>query len=224
MGELELIRIHFLPFRRTTGRRIPAIENLGVAGVSCFLSLWTFGYLEIASPLLTTAKWEQPHDAIDFTDNDIQVLGNFPLSPRITTLLLARNRISSIQPSLARSIPSLTNLVLMSNNLAELADVDVLGTFPRLTHLVLADNPITKKEVSFLSSLISRLLFGDTGKADLGESQKALSLLDYMEMPKREVSGPRKGQGGREAERPRAVWHSRGARCPNAQSKQETDP
>ncbi|KAF8854190.1 small nuclear ribonucleoprotein U2, A [Acephala macrosclerotiorum] len=101
------------------GHKIPAIENLGVAG---------------------------PHDAIDFTDNDIQLLGNFPLSPRLHTLLLARNRISSIQPSLANSIPNLTTLVLTANNFAELADLDVLGTFPFLTHLVLMENPVTRKE------------------------------------------------------------------------------
>ncbi|KAL2172874.1 hypothetical protein VTG60DRAFT_52 [Thermothelomyces hinnuleus] len=101
------------------GHRIPAIENLGVAG---------------------------PHDAIDLTDNDIQVLGNFPLSPRLRTLLLARNRITTIQPTLPNAIPSLRNLVLTSNNLNELADLDVLGKFPRLTHLVLMDNPVTKKE------------------------------------------------------------------------------
>ncbi|PSR78507.1 leucine-rich repeat-domain-containing protein [Coniella lustricola] len=102
------------------GHRIPTIENLGVAG---------------------------PQDAIDFTDNDIQILGNFPLSPRIRTLLLARNRIASIQPTLPNSIPNLTSLVLASNQLAELADLDVLGKFARLTHLVLVDNPVTKKEV-----------------------------------------------------------------------------
>ncbi|KAI1127152.1 L domain-like protein [Nemania abortiva] len=101
------------------GHRIPAIENLGVAG---------------------------PQDAIDLVDNDIQVLGNFPLSPRIHTLLLARNRVSSIQLTLANSIPNLTNLQLESNNLSELADLDPLGSFPRLTHLVLRDNPVTKKE------------------------------------------------------------------------------
>ncbi|KAI1386108.1 L domain-like protein [Hypoxylon trugodes] len=101
------------------GHRIPAIENLGVAG---------------------------PQDAIDFVDNDIQLLGNFPLSPRIHTLLLQRNRISTIQPTLANSIPNLTNIQLESNNLTELADLDPLGTFPRLTHLVLRDNPVTKKE------------------------------------------------------------------------------
>ncbi|KAK7704865.1 U2 snRNP complex subunit [Diaporthe eres] len=86
-------------------------------------------------------------DAIDFTDNDIQILGNFPLSPRIQTLLLARNRISTIQPNLPNAIPNLKNLVLASNQVAELSDLDVLGKFARLTHLVLADNPVTKKEV-----------------------------------------------------------------------------
>ncbi|KAI0828408.1 L domain-like protein [Hypoxylon sp. FL0890] len=101
------------------GHRIPAIENLGVAG---------------------------PQDAIDFVDNDIQILGNFPLSPRIRTLLLQRNRVTTIQPTLANSIPNLTNLQLESNNLSELADLDPLGSFPRLTHLVLRDNPVTKKE------------------------------------------------------------------------------
>ncbi|KAK0119781.1 U2 snRNP complex subunit [Cadophora gregata] len=101
------------------GHKIPAIENLGVAG---------------------------PHDAIDFTDNDIQVLGNFPLSARLRTLLLARNRITGIQPSLANSIPNLTTLVLTANNFAELADLDVLATFHHLTHLVLLENPVTRKE------------------------------------------------------------------------------
>ncbi|TGJ81172.1 hypothetical protein E0Z10_g7596 [Xylaria hypoxylon] len=96
------------------GHRIPTIENLGVAG---------------------------PQDAIDLVDNDIQVLGNFPLSPRIHTLLLARNRIASIQPTLANSIPNLTNLQLESNNLNELADLDPLSSFPQLTHLILRDNP-----------------------------------------------------------------------------------
>jgi U2 small nuclear ribonucleoprotein A' len=93
----------------------------------------------------------QPHDAIDFTDNDIQALGNFPLSPRLRTLLLARNRVASIQASLANSIPNLTTLVLTSNNFAELADLDVLSSFSNLTHLILLENPVTRKEVRFSS-------------------------------------------------------------------------
>ncbi|KAH8594391.1 U2 small nuclear ribonucleoprotein A' [Bisporella sp. PMI_857] len=101
------------------GHKIPAIENLGVAG---------------------------PHDAIDFTDNDIQTLGNFPLSPRIRTLLLARNRVSSIQPTVVSAIPYLTTLVLTANNFAELADLDPLSGFKFLTHLSLLENPVTRKD------------------------------------------------------------------------------
>jgi U2 small nuclear ribonucleoprotein A' len=85
------------------------------------------------------------------------VLGNFPLSPRLTTLLLARNSVSSIQPTLATSVPNLTNLVLASNHIAELADLDVLGTLPRLTHLVLAENPVSKKEVRRNQPIAPRL-------------------------------------------------------------------
>ncbi|PQE26289.1 U2 small nuclear ribonucleo A protein [Rutstroemia sp. NJR-2017a BBW] len=89
------------------------------------------------------------HDAIDFTDNDIQTLGNFPLSPRLRTLLLARNRVSSIQPSLPNSLPNLTTLVLTANNFSELADLDVLGGFARLLSLVLMENPVVRKEFFF---------------------------------------------------------------------------
>lgn len=98
-------------------------------------------------PVAAADSVPQPHDSLDFTDNDIQALGNFPLSPRITTLLLARNRVSSVQPTIANSIPNLQNLVLSSNNFTELAELDPLGGFTRLTHLVLVDNPVTKKEV-----------------------------------------------------------------------------
>ncbi|KAH9908643.1 L domain-like protein [Xylariomycetidae sp. FL2044] len=140
------------------GHRIPAIENLGVAG---------------------------PQDAIDFVDNDIQVLGNFPLSPRIQTLLLARNRVSAIQPTLASSIPNLTNLQLESNNLAELADLDPLGTFPRLTHLVLRDNPVTKKE-NYRYWVLWRcpaVRFLDYQKVKLAERQQAEELFGTAEAP-----------------------------------------
>src|ERR1700712_5679830 len=99
-------------------------------------------------------NWK-PHDAIDFTDNDIQVLGNFPLSPRLRTLLLARNRVAGVQPSLANSIPNLTTLVLTAHHFAELADLVVLGPFTQLTPLVLLKNPVTRKEVRSFSSIPS---------------------------------------------------------------------
>ncbi|RKF59525.1 U2 small nuclear ribonucleoprotein A' [Erysiphe neolycopersici] len=140
------------------GHKIPAIENLGVAG---------------------------PHDAIDFTDNDIQILGNFPLSTRLRTLLLARNRISSIQSNLTNSLPSLTTLVLTSNHFAELADLDVLGTFGRLTHLVLLENPVTKKEHYRLWVIwrCPSVRFFDYKKVKDFERKKATELFGTAERP-----------------------------------------
>ncbi|KAK4204926.1 leucine-rich repeat-domain-containing protein [Triangularia verruculosa] len=101
------------------GHRIPAIENLAVAG---------------------------PHDSIDLTDNDIQLLGNFPLSPRVRTLLLARNRISAIQPGVVQALPGLRNLNLAENEVKELGDLDVLGKWRGLVHLCLGGNPVAKRE------------------------------------------------------------------------------
>ncbi|KJZ78036.1 U2 small nuclear ribonucleoprotein A' [Hirsutella minnesotensis 3608] len=140
------------------GQRIPAIENLGVAG---------------------------PHDAIDLTDNDIQVVGNIPLSPRLTTLLLARNRVVSIQPGLAKAAPNLKNLVLASNNVEELADLDPLGGFPRLTHLILAENPVTKKE-HYRSWVLWRcpsVRFLDYQKVKEAEREQARQLFGTVEEP-----------------------------------------
>ncbi|KUI69114.1 U2 small nuclear ribonucleoprotein A' [Cytospora mali] len=140
------------------GHRIPTIENLGVAG---------------------------PQDAIDFTDNDIQILGNFPLSPRIQTLLLARNRVATIQPNLPNAIPNLTNLVLASNSLSELSDLDVLGRFARLTHLVLIDNPVTKKE-NYRYWVVWRcptVRFLDYEKVKQAEREKAAELFGTIEEP-----------------------------------------
>lgn len=90
---------------------------------------------------------EQDHEAIDFTDNDITSLANFPLSPRLHTLLCARNRIASLAPGLAKSLPNLHTLVLTQNNIAELADLDPLQGCAKLTHVALLDNPVTGKEV-----------------------------------------------------------------------------
>ncbi|KAJ9204354.1 hypothetical protein DTO164E3_2116 [Paecilomyces variotii] len=140
------------------GHKIPAIENLGVA---------------------------KDQDAIDFTDNDISSLSNFPFFPRLRSLMLARNRVSQIQPSLASSIPNLTNLVLTSNNMNELADLDPLGKFTRLTHLVLLENPVTRKEHYryYVIWRIPSVRFLDYHKVKDAERAKAAELFGTHEEP-----------------------------------------
>jgi hypothetical protein len=128
---------------------------LGIAKVSTVLILRWIGprliqpkpWKEAPPQLCGHSNSFQDQDAIDFTDNDLSSLGNFPFFPRLRTLLLARNRITHIQPTLATSIPGLKNLVLTANNLSELADLDPLRNLDRLTHLSLLENPVTRKEV-----------------------------------------------------------------------------
>ena len=48
---------------------------------------------------------------------------------------------------IAESIPNLTTLMLANNNVHELADLDGLTRCCKLTHVVLVENPVAKKEV-----------------------------------------------------------------------------
>jgi len=96
-----------------------------------------------------------PHDAIDFTDNDIATIANFPLSPRLNTLLCARNRIQKVDKRIAEQIPNLTTLVLTSNHVKEMGDLDGLSACRALTHLSLLENPVTRKEVRDLLLTLS---------------------------------------------------------------------
>ncbi|KAK2798752.1 U2 snRNP complex subunit [Emmonsiellopsis sp. PD_5] len=140
------------------GHKIPTIENLGAA---------------------------KDHDAIDFTDNDISSLSNFPFSPRLRTLLLARNRVSHIQPSIASSIPNLTTLILTANNVAELADLEPLKNLGRLTHVSLLENPVTRKENYrlWLIYLLPTVRFLDYQKVKDAERARAAELFGTPSNP-----------------------------------------
>lgn len=83
--------------------------------------------------------------------------------------------------------------MLASNHLVELADVDALGTFSRLTHLVLADNPLTKKEVRFFCSGFHYFIPSwDWILLTRGDGGVALSLLGHLAVSVCPVSGLRK--------------------------------
>jgi U2 small nuclear ribonucleoprotein A' len=52
---------------------------------------------------------------------------------------------------MVKSVPALNTLVLSQNNVAELADLEVLRGFKKLTFVSLVDNPVTNKEVRVYS-------------------------------------------------------------------------
>jgi len=164
--------------RQPTGHKIPTIENLGVAG---------------------------PQDAIDFTDNDIAVLSNFPLSPRLNTLLCARNRIQGVDRRIAEQIPNLTTLVLTSNHVKELADLEGLSGCGRLTHLSLLENPVTRNEDYrlYLIWSIPSLRFLDFQRVRQAEREQAQELFGTAEAPS-ELAAKIKGVKTRAFDVPRA--------------------
>ncbi|XP_021966335.1 U2 small nuclear ribonucleoprotein A' [Folsomia candida] len=112
------------------GLKIPMIENLG-ATLNQF-------------------------DTIDFSDNDIRKLDNFPLLPRLKNIILNNNRVVRISPTLHEVIPSLESLVLTNNMLQDLGEIDNLSKLQHLTHLTLLFSPVSTKEF-FRQYVIFRL-------------------------------------------------------------------
>ncbi|RMZ89701.1 hypothetical protein DV736_g3095, partial [Chaetothyriales sp. CBS 134916] len=140
------------------GHKIPIIENLGVAG-AC--------------------------DAIDLTDNDLALLTNFPLSPRLNTLLCARNRIQGVDRRLGDMLPNLTTLVLTSNVVKEMGDLEGLRGCKRLTHLSMVENPVQKREHyrSYMIWLCPSLRFLDFQRIKDVERERARDLFGTPTVP-----------------------------------------
>eukprot|EP01006_Ploeotia_vitrea_P046457 TRINITY_DN67028_c2_g1_i1.p1 TRINITY_DN67028_c2_g1~~TRINITY_DN67028_c2_g1_i1.p1 ORF type:complete len:231 (-),score=29.21 TRINITY_DN67028_c2_g1_i1:827-1519(-) len=87
---------------------------------------------------------EDGFDTIDFSDNEISKLENFPLSRRLTCIIAHNNRLSRIAPGLGKSLPCLNTLALHNNHFKELSELDPLVGLPRLQRLSLIDNAVTK--------------------------------------------------------------------------------
>ena len=101
------------------GYKISKIENLGVT--------------------------EDLYDTIDLSENEILRLENFPKLRKLKTLLLACNWISRISPAVASQLSRLEELVLTSNRISSLTEIDALSGLPHLQVLVMKDNPVTRQ-------------------------------------------------------------------------------
>ncbi|KAI1285075.1 U2 small nuclear ribonucleoprotein A' [Halotydeus destructor] len=102
------------------GYKIPVIENLG-------------------------ATLDQ-FDSIDFSDNDVKKLENFPLLKRIIKLLFNNNRIVKLDNKLEEALPNLEWLIMTNNEIQELGDLDPLTGFKKLKYLSLMNNPVATKK------------------------------------------------------------------------------
>lgn len=102
------------------GLKVNAIENLGVT--------------------------RDLNDTIDFTDNDIRYLGNFPLLKRLQHVTATNNHISRIDAQIHKQLPFLQSLTLTNNAVADFAQVAHLARLRRLEYLALMGNPVSRKK------------------------------------------------------------------------------
>ncbi|XDV18627.1 hypothetical protein PO909_024279 [Leuciscus waleckii] len=131
------------------GYKIPVLENLG-------------------------ATLDQ-FDTVDLSDNEIRKLDGFPLLKRLKTLLMNNNRICRIGENMEQALPNLKELILTSNNIQELGDLDPLATVKSLTLLSLLRNPVTNKKHYrlYVINKIPQIRVLDFQKVKLKERQEA---------------------------------------------------
>ncbi|KAK7527032.1 leucine-rich repeat-domain-containing protein [Phyllosticta citriasiana] len=124
-------------------------------------------------------------ECIDFVDNRITVLGNFPKLPRVCTLLIGKNRLQQIQPTIAEQLPSLMNLMATDNKVKELADLDPLGKLQKLTSAHLMGNPVTSNEHYRLWMIwrCKNLHYLDCQRVTQSERQEAVETFGTEEEP-----------------------------------------
>lgn len=118
------------------------------------------------------------NDAIDFTNNDLRVLGNFPRLTRLQHILLNNNRISKVDSGLGEYVPNVHTIILTNNSIQELGDLEPLSELKKLTHLSLLDNPVTKKQYYrlYLIYKLPQLRVLDFNKVKLAEKKEAAIL------------------------------------------------
>ncbi|UVC54072.1 leucine-rich repeat, typical subtype containing protein [Theileria orientalis] len=82
------------------------------------------------------------YDSLDLSNNDIIKLENFPLLPRLKTLILAGNRVSKIADDIGSCLPNLSSLVLTNNSITTVSQLEPLFKCKSLERLSLLDNHV----------------------------------------------------------------------------------
>eukprot|EP00056_Hartaetosiga_gracilis_P021978 m.27528 g.27528 ORF g.27528 m.27528 type:complete len:248 (-) comp9367_c0_seq1:63-806(-) len=117
-------------------------------------------------------------DTIDLSDNDVRILDGFPTLKRLSTIIIANNRIARIGSGLQECLPQLSALVLTNNSIKELGDLQPLFQCKKLEHLTLLRNPLVAKEHYrlFVVFHIPSLLILDFTKVKASEREEAEKL------------------------------------------------
>jgi U2 small nuclear ribonucleoprotein A' len=84
-------------------------------------------------------------DVIDFSDNEIKKLDNFPSMKRLNAVIINNNNISRVG-KIGDNASNITVLILTNNRLVNLSEIDNIATLSKLQVLSLLENQITSKE------------------------------------------------------------------------------
>jgi len=126
------------------------------------------------------AVTQNAFDAIDFTDNRLLRLDNFPRLHRLSTLNCMGNSIQAIDSdNLKKNLSNLTHLNLCNNNISKLHEVVNLGkACEKLEFLSLQGNPVARRQHYRLYTItqIPSLKTLDYIKISKSERQKAQRL------------------------------------------------
>lgn len=130
---------------------------------------------------LTKISQDQ-YDTIDFTDNEISKLDNFPILKRLTTLIVHNNRVSRIADNIGTCLPNLEWLILNNNRIATLQDLEPLRGCKKLTHLSLLENPVAleKNYRLYVIHRLPKLRMLDFRKIKLAERKEATALFGEL--------------------------------------------
>ncbi|KAJ2719748.1 U2 snRNP complex subunit [Coemansia sp. Benny D115] len=124
------------------------------------------------------------YDSLNLCNNSIRILGNFPNLNRLSALYVADNRIASIERELAETLPNLHTLILTSNSIGDLIDLEPLRALENLRMLSIANNPVVSKPYARLwciwrlSGTLQVLNFEKVKASERSEAKKLFGDVD----------------------------------------------
>jgi hypothetical protein len=123
---------------------------------------------------------------IDFSDNDIKKIDNFPKMTRLTSLLFHNNSVSRIHPTIGSYLPNLSSLLLNNNKINYFYEIEHLSSFLKLSFLSLLENPVAFKSYyrEYTIYIIPQLKVLDFQKITISERSSIKNFFEKNEIGK----------------------------------------
>lgn len=136
------------------GKKIPRIENLGAT--------------------------QDQFDVIDLSNNQIEILEDFPILQRCTTLLVHNNIVRSFGANFAETLPNLHTLMLTNNDIRTFQALQPLQSCTKLVRLGLYLNPVTSlpNYRLVIAKILPTVIYLDFQKITKQEREEADKLVD----------------------------------------------